>query len=70
MAFLDATSHRPKPQNGFPSTLSVLGIAVLRQFHYQHRTTPRNPGQNLCPMSATPVLYAATSAAPVLLSAM
>ncbi|KAH3791982.1 hypothetical protein DPMN_145471 [Dreissena polymorpha] len=40
MASLDATSCRPDPQNGFPSTLSVLGTAVIRHFHYLHRATP------------------------------
>ncbi|KAH3819649.1 hypothetical protein DPMN_121389 [Dreissena polymorpha] len=40
MAFLDATSGRPEPQNGFPSMLTVLGTAVLRHFHYFHWVTP------------------------------
>ncbi|KAH3701041.1 hypothetical protein DPMN_076024 [Dreissena polymorpha] len=40
MASLDATSRRPEPQNGFPSTLSVLSTAVLGHFHYLHRATP------------------------------
>ncbi|KAH3838062.1 hypothetical protein DPMN_111468 [Dreissena polymorpha] len=37
MAPLDATSHQPEPQNGFPSTLRLLSTAVLRHFHYLHR---------------------------------
>ncbi|KAH3848708.1 hypothetical protein DPMN_091088 [Dreissena polymorpha] len=70
MASLDATSCRLEPKNGFPSTLSVLGTAVLRHFHYLHRAIPRNPCLYLCPRSATPVLYAATSAFPVPLPVM
>ncbi|KAH3770779.1 hypothetical protein DPMN_172072 [Dreissena polymorpha] len=39
MTSLNATSCRPVPHNGFPSTLSVLGTAVLGLFHSRHRAT-------------------------------
>ncbi|KAH3816723.1 hypothetical protein DPMN_118244 [Dreissena polymorpha] len=42
-ASLDATSRRPEPQNGFPSTLSVLGTAVPEHFHYLDKATHRIP---------------------------
>ncbi|KAH3869421.1 hypothetical protein DPMN_032586 [Dreissena polymorpha] len=34
------STRPPDPQNGFPSTLSVLSIAALGHFHYLHRATP------------------------------
>ncbi|KAH3823975.1 hypothetical protein DPMN_125800 [Dreissena polymorpha] len=64
MASLDVTSRRPKTQNGFPSTLSVLSTAVLKHSHYLYRSTARSLGLHLCPRSVPSVLYAATSAAP------
>ncbi|KAH3724850.1 hypothetical protein DPMN_050677 [Dreissena polymorpha] len=70
IASLDAISCRPEPQNGFPSTLSVLGAAVFRHFHYLDMATPRNHDLYLCPRSTTPVFYPATSAVPVPLPAM
>ncbi|KAH3851046.1 hypothetical protein DPMN_093524 [Dreissena polymorpha] len=65
MASIDATSRRPDPQNGFPTTMSVLSTAVMGHVHYLQRANPQNPGMYLCPWSAPSALYLATSAASV-----
>ncbi|KAH3835028.1 hypothetical protein DPMN_108366 [Dreissena polymorpha] len=40
MASIEGTSRRPKPQNGFPSTLSVPRTVVLGHIHYLQMATP------------------------------
>ncbi|KAH3807595.1 hypothetical protein DPMN_135941 [Dreissena polymorpha] len=68
MASLDATSRRPESQNGFPSTLSVPPSWDTSMIFIG--PSPRNPGLYICPRSAPPVFYAASSAALVPLPAM
>ncbi|KAH3845896.1 hypothetical protein DPMN_088186 [Dreissena polymorpha] len=57
MAAIDVTIRRPEPQNGFPSTLSVLSATVMGHLHYLH---PLEVLLNCCFRSVPSVLAAST----------